>query len=292
MSQLVHNVILDKEGYHSTSDGDIVYAVGDFVRVLLSNHFRHEELPPIAIQSHYLDYYYCQIQNGNIGQFVTNSRWNPLIVEAIREALKAVNARQHAELFEEVCAFVEGTRRDLEAAVKDGDVIPYWQRANALRGDFYRAFIAAGPEKLSEDLQRMNASWIRTWKNIKLVPNERLMGELDTLVKLIPDLEARQEKARQAVPWYVRRIKEVLAAAGQSLVRLNAGGAIQHDGTIYPCWHISTNAGHHHVVFRDQLAVLYLGSSDEIVSTSPAPEATPDRELAGWEKMAMRRLQS
>ena len=44
--------------------------------------------------------------------------------------------------------------------------------------------------------------------------------------------------------------------------------------------------------FRDELAVLYRGSSHEIVSTFPAPEATGDSEFEGWEKMAVRRLKN
>src|SRR5262245_498887 len=95
--------------YECTSDEDAVYAVGDFVRALLSRHFCYEEMPAIAVQFYYLDYYFCQIQKGNIGQFVTNSQWHPFIVEAIRAALLALDAKEHSKLFEELGSASRGS---------------------------------------------------------------------------------------------------------------------------------------------------------------------------------------
>ena len=62
-------------------------AVVEFVNDLVERHFYYEEFPTKVVQSYYVDYYHAQVLNGDIDQFVRNSRWRPLIVESVAAGL-------------------------------------------------------------------------------------------------------------------------------------------------------------------------------------------------------------
>jgi len=197
MAKLVTEVIIDKTAFADGSEAeDIVYCVGDFVRALLQRYFTEDEIPDEAVQSHYLDYYECQVNNGNIGQFVTNSRWAPNIVAAIRNALHAIGERKHAKLFDQVDQFVQATLPEMNASVRDGTTGDYWTKVNAVGGgDFYDIFSdSMDDSKTHARLCDANAAWIKTWTNVSLVSETQLESEYDELAKSIPDLDIRRRR--------------------------------------------------------------------------------------------------
>jgi hypothetical protein len=292
MPKLVEEIVLIKSMFESDDASEVVDAVKLFAHGLNQRFITDDEMPENVVQSSCVSYYHLQVLNGDVGQFVTNSQWKPSIVEGVRTGLHSMGASRHAELFADVVRFVDETRSELEEALRDDDVAGYWDKLNAIRGDYFDEFVkhSDGYDAGCSFLTHANAAWIRGWPHVKLVSPEMFNAELDRLASVIPDLEARKKRAHENSPWQIRRIIEVSAAADQSFVRVNALGAIVHDGVGYPCWHITTDQGHHHVVFRDQLAILYRGKTEEVVARISASEATSDRELEGWEKRAVEEL--
>src|SRR5262245_19616525 len=83
MPQLITEIFLVDQDYGLAYGHNRVQALVIFVNDLVERYFYYEELPPKAVQSYYVDYYMTQVLNGDIHQFVWNSRWHPLIVESV-----------------------------------------------------------------------------------------------------------------------------------------------------------------------------------------------------------------
>lgn len=113
----IAEIVLAKNLFRSRDDNDVIASVQMYAHGLQTRGVENSELPPRAMQASSVAYYCTQVLNGNIGQFVVNSRWRPEIISAVREGLQAIGARRQADLFENVVLFVEGTRKDLEAAL-------------------------------------------------------------------------------------------------------------------------------------------------------------------------------
>src|SRR5262245_37856540 len=113
MLQLITEIFLVDQDYGIAYGHNRVQAVVEFVNDLVRRYFYYEELPPKVVQSYYVDYYQHQVLNGDINQFVRNSRWRPLIVESVSAGLQAMGLRDQAVLFKKVRDFVERDRNRL-----------------------------------------------------------------------------------------------------------------------------------------------------------------------------------
>jgi hypothetical protein len=82
----------------------------------------------------------------------------------------------------------------IAAAMKDGEDKPrgpreaYRKRLDAIRGGFFKAFVAhpGGYEAGSEQIRAANAKWIRSWRNVKLAGPAQYTQELDRPAATIP----------------------------------------------------------------------------------------------------------
>jgi Peptidase family M50 len=117
----VYEVILPESDYQSSALADIVAGVQRFAREMNQRGIPDAALPPNVLQSSCVEYYCNQVQNGNIGQFVTNSRWSPKIVAGARAGLAAIGLKEQLALFEDVVRFVETTSKELDAALKSNE---------------------------------------------------------------------------------------------------------------------------------------------------------------------------
>jgi hypothetical protein len=191
---------------------------------LRARYFYLEELPPNAVCSYYADYYMVQVLNGNIHQFVFNSRWDPVIVDSISATLDIVGLVHQAALFGEVRDFIERDRPRLEAFLTSQygspPTRPYMDELSKIGGGFMKRFTAHpnGEEAGSVQIATANAAWISSWPETRWVSAETFEQELDNLASAIPDLPARKPKAEQNKPWPYKRLDELIASAGQKLV--------------------------------------------------------------------------
>jgi hypothetical protein len=271
MPQLVTQIILVDQDYGLAYGEDKVQAVVEYVNGLMRRYFYLDELPPNAVRSYYADYYLAQVLNGNIHQFVHNSRWNPVIVENVSAALDTFGLVHQAALFGEVRDFIERDRPRLEGylASQYGSPAsrPYMDDLAKIGGDFFERFTTHpdGHEAGARQIASANAAWVSSWPEARWVSASAFEQELDKLATVIPDLPARKQRAEENRPWQYKRVDEVMATAGQKLIRL---GGIRRG-----VWHLTTDHGHHRVMFANREAILLLGDRDEIVARVPAPEA-------------------
>jgi hypothetical protein len=114
MPQLVTQIILVDQDYGLAYGEDKVQAVVEYVNGLMRRYFYLDELPPNAVRSYYADYYMTQVRNGDIHQFVYNSRWNLVIVENVSAALDTFGLVHQVALFGQVRDFIERDRPRLE----------------------------------------------------------------------------------------------------------------------------------------------------------------------------------
>jgi hypothetical protein len=232
MPQLVTQIILLDQDYavHAGWDAaygeDKVQAVVEYVNGLLQRYFSLDELPPNAVRSYHADYYMAQVLNGNIHQFVHNSRWSPRIVENVSAALDTFGLVHQAALFCEVRDFIERDRPRLEGylANRYGSPAtrPYMDDLARIGGDFFERFIAHpdGDKTGARQISIANAAWISSWPETRWVSAAVFEQELDKLETVIPDLPARKRRAKKNRPWQYRRIFEVMATATRKLIRV------------------------------------------------------------------------
>lgn len=284
MPQLITEIFLVDQDYGVDYGDNRVQAVVEFVNDLLQRYFYLEEFPPKVVQSYYVDYYQAQVLNGDIHQFVWNSRWHPLIVESVSAGLQAMGMHDQAILFGKARDFVERDRNRLNAFLdSDYSSYPtssreYMEQLSKIDGKFFERFAAHpdGNEAGYSQIANANAAWISTWPEVRWVTEEQYRQEIDRLAALVPDLAVRKQRAEENRPWQYKRIDDVVARSGQELTMVTgierAAAAAGMSGEL---WHIVTNRGHHRVMFANREALMLHGERDEIIARAAAPEAGP-----------------
>lgn len=142
------------------------------------------ELPAVAMQAYYADYYLAQVNNGGHSQFIGNTgvAMLPTTCGDALAGLKAMGASVQHQILQEVMAWVE--EHPGEAAQQNG----FETRAavlNALDTRFYEA----------EQLQPMTplaARWIASWPELRAVAQEQYSSEIERLAQLHPHLLQRR----------------------------------------------------------------------------------------------------
>jgi hypothetical protein len=81
----ISKIVVVKETFKE----DPAEAVSYYVGGLAERFVLDEEMPPKAIQCHALGVYAGEVDNGNIGQFVTNTRWHSLTVAAVSRGVES-----------------------------------------------------------------------------------------------------------------------------------------------------------------------------------------------------------
>jgi len=273
MPQLVTQIVLVDQDYGLAYGENKVQAVVEYVNGLMQRYFYLDELPPNAVRSYYADIYVSEVLNGDIDQFVHNSRWDPVIVENVSAALDIFGLTHQASLFSEVRDFIEHDRPRLDAYLAGEYASPatrsYMYDLGKIGGggDFFERFIAHpdGRDAGARQIAVANAAWISSWPDARWVSAAAFEQELDKLATGIPDLLTRKQMREKKLSWQYKRVDELMITAGQKLKRV---GDFRR-GVL----HLTTDRGHHRVIFVDQEAILLLGDRDEILARVPAPEA-------------------
>ena|SRR5688500_10236843 len=94
-------IVVRRSVFEDADDWKIVSAViNEYVNPLMHRgYYLRSELPPNVMRSYHTDYYMAQVANGGHGQFMHNSRMEPLILRDIREGLAAIGIEHHVGLF-------------------------------------------------------------------------------------------------------------------------------------------------------------------------------------------------
>jgi Domain of unknown function (DUF4375) len=265
---LDQSVILSDQSFASTEPYDIISSNIELVNALFGEHLKADEIAPDALRSYYVDYYLAQVENGGFSQFVYNSHWSPLMNGFIREGLAAMRAVQHLALFNESAALVEhlgpeGLQTFLESELFGTN--PTRDDLDANNDRFYAL-------SETEDLVALNADWLRGLPGLKVMTADEIKAEVARRGAALPDREERARAALENEPRYFKLIRALIAKAGHELSRVTAGDPNhQHNGKIVVAWHFLTDKGHHYMVDADGKAVMFNGTTKEVVTEIDAP---------------------
>jgi hypothetical protein len=248
-------------------DSDDVRAVIDsnisVVNELRRQHLRAEEISRDALRSYYVDFYLSQVLDGGVARFVYNSRWAPGVGELVTEGLTAMGATRHLVLFGEIAASVA----DLGAVGLEQFLGSELDGENALRDRLDEASGRFAAVDAVEDLEQLNAAWIRSRPGLAAPPLPELEAAIALRVEALPDRAARVEQALASEPEWLTIIRALCEEAGQEFVQVN-GGDPDHDyqGQRVFAWHFTTSAGHHYMLQMDGVAIMFDGGTDEPVA--------------------------
>jgi hypothetical protein len=263
-----------------------------FAHGLWERHFLDAEIPPQVISVSRVNYLVGEVLNGGFLQFVRNCGWNRNFVDGVRTGLAAIGASEHLAVFEGAARLID------EAYQKGGGRLDTEKFAMALK-QLEREHLSNS--KLRRRLRRrvddswkwgdrwqcaqiLSARYIAGWRGVRRVPAAVYPAALDSLMAVIPDLAVRRQMREDARPWEKKAIDRLVAEAGLDHIWYTAFSARQHNGRIVWCWNFTVGRtpgqGHHQAIFVDGEAIMFRGSTDEIVARMPAPEAAAGSSAA------------
>jgi hypothetical protein len=265
---LDQSVIVSDQSFASTDPYDIISSNIELVNALFGEHLRADEIPPDALRSYYVDYYLTQVENGGFSQFVYNSRWSPLMNSFIREGLAGMKAVRHLALFDESAALIDRFEPDRLQTFFESDYFDTNPARDALDANNDRFC-----ELLEiENLVALNAAWLRSLPNLRMMTAVEIEAEVARRAAALPDREQRVRAALENEPRYLKLIRALCGAAGHELARVTGGDPThEHNGTRVLAWHFLTDKGHHYMVDADGKAVMFDGTTKEMVTEVEAP---------------------
>jgi hypothetical protein len=263
-------IVLEASVAHD-DPGEIVGSNVWFVNALRKEYLTTDEIAAESLRSYYVDYYLAQVNNGGFSQFVYNSRWSPRCICLIREGMRAIGAERHLEVFEQGARLVEQFGPDRLEAYFASEYFgenPDRDELNAPNAEFCAA-------QEVEDLQALNAAWLRKHPDLCPLPTEEDMRqEARRRGQALPDRERRVAAARANEPRWLKLMRALCERAGHELVRPTAGDPNRvHEGTRTFAHHFVTDKGHHHMIEVGGMAIMFRGfSTTDRVCEFEAPE--------------------
>ena len=257
------SVIVSDQSFASTDPYDIISSNIELVNALFGEYLRPEEIAPDALRSYYVDYYLAQVENGGFSQFVYNSRWSPIMNGLIREGLVAMKAVRHLALFNESAVLVERLGADRLQTYFESEYFG----SNAERDTLDANNDRFSTLSESEDLVALNAAWLRSLPGLEVKTTDEIKAEVARRGAALPDREERVRAALENEPRYMKLIRALCGSAGHELSRVTGGDPThEHNGKRVLAWHFITDKGHHYMVDADGKALMFNGTTKEMVT--------------------------
>jgi hypothetical protein len=256
------NILIREEELNSGDKYDLINGVIEYVNGLLEAHYQSEEIPIEAFFSYYVDYYLQQTLNGGISQFVYNSNWNPQVINFVENGLRDIKAKKNLELFLKVTSKVSSINNDLTEYLQ-GDYFDSHTDVRDLLNDFNDEFYNL---QESEDLVELNYNYVRHLPNLEVLATSDYRNKFQKLRDSVPDKENRLRQAEENEPEHIKIIKKLCKKSDQELLTLNAGSFAEYNGDKVFEMHISTSLGHHYVIILDSSALLFNGTTKELIT--------------------------
>jgi Domain of unknown function (DUF4375) len=262
------SVIVSDQSVASADPYDMVCSNIELVNALFGEYLRADEIAPDALRSYYVDYYLAQVNNGGFSQFVYNSHWSSLMNGFIRDGLAAMKAVGHLALFNESATLVDRLGADRLQAFFDSEYFGSNTERDALDANNDRFYTLSE----TEDLIALNATWLRSLPGLRIKTADEIKAEIARRGAALPDRAERVRAARENEPRYLKLIRALIAKAGHELSRVTAGDPNhQHNGQRVVAWHFLTDKGHHFMVDADGKAVMFNGTTKEMVTEVETP---------------------
>ncbi len=219
-----------------------------------------DNLPRAAVQGYFVDFFLAQQLNGGLSQFVYNSRWDPVVIGALREGLSGMGAKRHLAILEKLEAAVATLGQDLEEYL-DGDYFgenEIRDRLNALNDEM--AAVGA-----TENLTALNRQFLTT------------SGALQVSDDAVLDQRHREREAQRIeqiahTPKPVsfeldehQIIRRICAAADVRLTSFNGMTLLHDEKEPAAKFFIGTDRGTHYVLFFGERVRLCEYANDRVV---------------------------
>lgn len=237
----------------SDDETDVIESNISVVNALLAEHLTIDELAPDAVRSYYVDYFHAQVMNGGFSQFVYNSRWNPTLVEVVRNGLAGMGATVALAAFEAGSRAVERlgkTRLDEYLASEYfGD--------NPIRDTINEGLDPA----TVEDLRAVNARWLRAHPGLVVATIDEMLAEVNRRAAAVPDRAARIARARASEPRDLQLIRRLCEEAGHELERRTAASLLSYEGEKRWGFFFRTDRGAHVMIDLGTKALMFPSSA-------------------------------
>lgn len=254
MSEPLAPLLVSSESIASDDPYDVILTNIEVVNAL-AELLAPDELVQDALVSYYTDFYQAQVANGGFAQFVFNSGWSPLLVDAVAAGLEAMEAPRHAAVFAQARAAVD--------ALSEYELQEFFESElfgeNETRDRLDAA--AEGFDDAEDDLVLRNSAFLRSRPDLVVLPEAELGEAIEQVFAALPDRAEREEALdNMPQPDYVQLIEALCEASGQDLDRITAGSP-SGDGSVI--WYFLTDKGlHFYKVIGDE-AVMFDGETEE-----------------------------
>jgi hypothetical protein len=258
-------VVVSEESLMDSDPAVVIESNVSFVNALRGEYLRQDEISRDAWLSYYVDYYLRQVENGGFSQFIYNSKRAEPAMTFLRQGLESIGAHRHRALLGEG----ESLSDSLGSRIRKFFASDYFgknrerHRLDAITDRFYKL-------DKTENLEQLNAAWLRSHPRLKSVSLAAIHEQVTLRAKAVPDRSQREAAARAGEYVWLKNIRALCAAAGQELVRLNAGAGYQHEGRTVFAHHFSTDKGHHFMIEVDGRSMLFDGTTKQQVLVLPS----------------------
>lgn len=181
-SQHVFPIIVQQEDY-DRGGSDLVYALVRYVNLMMEDGlYDSTQLPPHAMQSYHADLYLAQVNNGGHSQFIGNLMGPhfDITIRNVRQALKSIGSVHFTKIFDDFLVWMNENPSLVSEQTGFGD-IP--EALNDLDKRFYGQ---ANTPSLSD----LNAKWIESWKDLRVVNANVYKTEMHKLFASNPHKDA------------------------------------------------------------------------------------------------------
>jgi len=255
-------VVVSRESVGDSDPRSIIASNVDFVNALFEEYLRPEEISQDALLGYYVDYYLAQVTNGGFSQFVYNTGWQPVVVEAVKSGLTAIEASRHLELFERGERVAEREPSKLSKFLASA-----FFGKNDERDRFDSITMRFFEIQKIEDLDLLNAAWLKSRPGLCVVPKSEMRQQISIRASRVGDRDVRIAEARSREPHYAKCIRTLCDAAGHTLETITGGDPTnEYKGQNVLAWYFITDKGHHYMVEVGGKAIMFDGKTRQVVA--------------------------
>ncbi len=260
-----------------------IQAIINYVNTLIKGHYYFEEIDQQAVGLYYVDYYYCQVRNGGISQYMHNSRFDKFYYNRIYAALSKMGATRMKEIFSKACEILANLSKDDLEKFINYDIYKFY-------GEIPELLIKDARDKLSKlddeffqcDYQSLEYcyEYIAKFKNLVIVEEDQYEIKMKKLLNAVPNYIERLNEAKkiyeESKPEYEKIIENVCETFNLKLLSVNS---INHgygndqelqnriDKNIY-YYHITTDKGYCYIFMdEEKLITLVNGETEDVIGT-------------------------
>jgi hypothetical protein len=280
------DTLVKEKNYQSIFEEDLIQDVIDFVNALIEAEYTDEEIPTEALETYYVDFYYCQADdvNGNgIEDMIRKSHWRQETFGYIQSGLARIGASKNLKIFRQLIIDIQAVLDELRIADPAAFFRSYAYENEPRIMALLKGFDEQFKNILDEDLIDLSHASLKNLPNLRVLPEDRYYAELDDILASTPDKQERRKQAmREALqnePGEQKEIRRVCALMQEALLGWNAVDVEEYEGEDLPFFYFTTDRGVRYAVFHQNQTLIFDGDSRELAYETNSPEG-----FAPWDE--------